>query len=312
MARWHPPGPWSRPEAARVLTDADVPAALAVCAVDPVASALAASRIVEATRLSQSGGQVWGFPAQGPLVAICWAGANLVPVVPAQGAEREEALDAFAALARRFGRRASSIVGDRAAALGLWERLAEHWPAARDVRDDQPSLMIDRAPSVEADPLVRRSVPAELPLVLPACVRMFVEEVGYSPVAAGGNAYRERVRGLITSGRSFVRLAGGAPAQTPGPGDPLAGVAPSERVVAFKAELGAVTPAVAQVQGVWVDPRLRGRRLSESGMAAVVELTRREVAPVVSLYVNAYNERALATYRRVGFEQVGTFATVLF
>lgn len=312
MARWHPPGPWSRPEAARVLTDADVPAALAVCAVDPVASVLAASRIVEATRLSQSGGQVWGFPAQGPLVAICWAGANLVPVVPAQGAEREEALDAFAALARRFGRRASSIVGDRAAALGLWERLAEHWPAARDVRDDQPSLMIDRAPSVEADPLVRRSVPAELPLVLPACVRMFVEEVGYSPVAAGGNAYTERVRGLITSGRSFVRLAGGAPAQTPGPGDPLAGVAPSERVVAFKAELGAVTPAVAQVQGVWVDPRLRGRRLSESGMAAVVEITRREVAPVVSLYVNAYNERALATYRRVGFEQVGTFATVLF
>ncbi|MEK8225052.1 hypothetical protein NKG05_01155 [Oerskovia sp. M15] len=55
-----------------------------------------------------------------------------------------------------------------------------------------------------------------------------------------------------------------------------------------------------------------GRRLSESGMAAVVEITRREIAPVVSLYVNAYNERALATYRRVGFEQVGTFATVLF
>lgn len=47
-------------------------------------------------------------------------------------------------------------------------------------------------------------------------------------------------------------------------------------------------------------------------MAAVVEITRREIAPIVSLYVNAYNERALATYRRVGFEQVGTFATVLF
>ncbi|MGW6005061.1 GNAT family N-acetyltransferase [Oerskovia enterophila] len=314
MARWHPPGPWSRPEAARVLTDADVPAALAVCAQDPVGSVLAASRIVEATRLSQSGGQVWGFPAQGPLLAICWAGANLVPVVPLGGAEHAQALDAFAALARRFGRRASSIVGERAAALGLWDRLAQHWPAARDVRDDQPSLMIDRAPEVEPDPMVRRSVPAELPLVLPACVRMFVEEVGYSPVAAGGNAYAERVRGLITSGRSFVRLAGGVPAPSlpNGDRDPLAAVALPERTVAFKAELGAVTSAVAQVQGVWVDPQLRGRRLSESGMAAVVEITRREIAPVVSLYVNAYNERALATYRRVGFEQVGTFATVLF
>ena len=32
---------------------------------------------------------------------------------------------------------------------------------------------------------------------------------------------------------------------------------------------------------------------------------------MVSLYVNDYNVRALATYRRVGFERVGTFATVL-
>jgi uncharacterized protein len=312
VARWLPPGARSRSGAARVLTDADVAAALDVCAVDPVGSVLASSRIAEAPRLAQTGGQVWGFPAQGPPAAICWAGANLVPVVPLTGADHDEALDAFAALARRFGRRSSSIVGERSAVLGLWERLSDHWPAARDVRADQPSLMISRAPDVEPDPLVRRSVPAELPLVLPACVRMFVEEVGYSPVAAGGNAYGERVRALITSGRSFVRVVGGPANGAPGGVDPLAGLSAAERVVAFKAELGAVTPAVAQVQGVWVDPRFRGRRLSESGMAAVVEITRREIAPIVSLYVNAYNERALATYRRVGFEQVGTFATVLF
>jgi uncharacterized protein len=315
MARWLAPGARSRSGAARVLSDTDVAAALDVCALDHVGSVLAAARLTEATRLSASGGQVWGFPAQGPLAAICWAGANLVPVVPLQGADHAEALDAFAVLARRFGRRASSIVGERSAVLGLWERLADHWPAARDVRADQPSLVIDRAPDVEPDPLVRRSVPAELPLVLPACVRMFVEEVGYSPVAAGGNAYGDRVRSLIVSGRSFVRVVHGAsPGSVAGQParDPLVGVSVAERTVAFKAELGAVTPAVAQVQGVWVDPRFRGRRLSESGMAAVVEITRREIAPVVSLYVNAYNERALATYRRVGFEQVGTFATVLF
>jgi uncharacterized protein len=310
MARWLAPGARSRSGAARVLSDVDASEALDVCALDHVGSVLAASRIAEAKRLSASGGQVWGFPAQGPLAAICWAGANLVPVVPLQGAEQVEALDAFAVLARRFGRRASSIVGERSAVLGLWERLADHWPAARDVRADQPSLVIDREPDVEPDPLVRRSVPAELPLVLPACVRMFVEEVGYSPVAAGGAAYGERVRSLIGSGRSFVRVTGGSSA--PVAVDPLAGLTAAERVVAFKAELGAVTSSVAQVQGVWVDPRFRGRRLSESGMAAVVEITRREIAPIVSLYVNAYNERAVATYRRVGFEQVGTFATVLF
>ncbi len=47
-------------------------------------------------------------------------------------------------------------------------------------------------------------------------------------------------------------------------------------------------------------------------MAAVVERCLAEIAPVVSLYVNDYNVPALATYHRVGFEQVGTFATILF
>ena len=35
-------------------------------------------------------------------------------------------------------------------------------------------------------------------------------------------------------------------------------------------------------------------------------------APSVSLYVNDFNVRAVRTYLRVGFRQVGTFATVLF
>jgi uncharacterized protein len=37
-----------------------------------------------------------------------------------------------------------------------------------------------------------------------------------------------------------------------------------------------------------------------------------EIAPVTSLYVNGFNTRARSTYERVGFRQVGTFATVLF
>jgi predicted GNAT family acetyltransferase len=39
---------------------------------------------------------------------------------------------------------------------------------------------------------------------------------------------------------------------------------------------------------------------------------RSRFAPSVSLYVNDYNVRAVRTYERVGFRQVGTFATVLF
>ena len=61
-----------------------------------------------------------------------------------------------------------------------------------------------------------------------------------------------------------------------------------------------------------MSPRHRGQGLAAPGMAAVVNLVHTEYAPVASLYVNSYNTRALAVYHRVGFSQVGTFATVLF
>jgi predicted GNAT family acetyltransferase len=158
-------------------------------------------------------------------------------------------------------------------------------------------MAITRGPAAAPDPALRRSTLAELDIVLPACVRMFTEEVGYSPVAGGGGPYVQRVRSLIADGRSFIRTA-----TTPR----------GRETVAFKAEVGAVAGTVAQIQGVWVDPLFRGRGWSVAGMAAVVGAVRESIAPVVSLYVNNYNERALAAYRRVGFEQVGTFSTVLF
>ncbi|WP_425954445.1 GNAT family N-acetyltransferase [Xylanimonas sp. McL0601] len=291
---------------ARVLAPADLPEALAVCALDPVAAVLASSRIEIAVRagLPAAGGQVWGWPAAGRLRAVCWSGANLVPVVPAAlGADGVDAIGAFVRIARGQGRRSSSIVGESGAALALWAGLERFWPPAREVRAHQPSLAIARDPDVEPDPRVRLSRLEELPTLMPACVAMFTEEVGYSPVAGGGVAYRERVRSLVADSRSYVRFAARF-------GDPYA--RPPGPAVEFKAELGAVAQGVAQVQGVWVDPALRGRRLSEGGMAAVVADARRRLAPVVSLYVNGYNVRAMRAYRRVGFDQVGTFATVLF
>ena len=289
----------------RVLGDVDLDAALAVCARDAVGSVLATARLEQAVgrTLRAAGGTLWGYEEGGELLAVCYAGANMVPVVPVDDPRVvSRALDAFAGLARGQGRRCSSIVGPAEAVLGLWGRLRYFWPAAREVREDQPSMVIEHAPLITADPRVRRSRPEEFDIVLPACVRMFTEEVGYSPVSGPGGPYETRVHGLISQGRSFVRID-----HTEGPAEHRRADA-----VVFKAELGAVAGGVAQVQGVWVAPDRRGERLSESGMAAVVQIARGEVAPLVSLYVNSYNTRALAAYRAVGFRQVGTYATVLF
>ncbi len=80
----------------------------------------------------------------------------------------------------------------------------------------------------------------------------------------------------------------------------------------FKAEVACASPYAAQVQGVWVPPDRRGEGIAVSGMAAVVELVRAEIAPVVSLYVNEFNRPARAAYERVGFRQSETFATIMF
>jgi GNAT superfamily N-acetyltransferase len=77
------------------------------------------------------------------------------------------------------------------------------------------------------------------------------------------------------------------------------------------ADLGSVSGSVCQVQGVWLEPELRGQGLAAPAMAAVVQLAR-TVVPTVSLYVNDYNLPARATYAKVGFTQVGEFATVHF
>ena len=47
-------------------------------------------------------------------------------------------------------------------------------------------------------------------------------------------------------------------------------------------------------------------------MASVVSFALREVAPTVALYVNAHNLPARAAYANVGFEQTGTFSTLMF
>ncbi len=264
--------------AVRVLGSADRDAALAVCARDPVANAFVASRLLEDRAFAMSAGEVWGFVDRGELVSLCWAGANLVPVEATA-----PALDGFAARARRAGRRCSSILGPAAAVLALWDRLERPWWPAREVRADQPLLALDGDPLVTPDPLVRRARPSETDLVVPASAAMFQEEIGFSPIGRdGGVSYRLSVAHLVSSGRTFVRMD------------------PDVPEAIFKADLASVTPQVAQIQGVWVAPRLRGQGLAAPAMAAVSAITRREIAPVVSLYVNSYNAPALAAYRRVG------------
>jgi len=243
---------------------------------------------VDVTRMQPSwiGGEIWGWFEHDKLVSACHAAANLVPAEATP-----EAIDAFAQRVLSSGFRASSVVGLQSAVVPLWRRLEPHWGPARSPRLDQPFMTIDTDSPLEPDPRLRRVVLDEFDTVYPSCVAMFTEEVGVDPEQGNSSSYRARVAQLISMGWSFAII--------------------ERDQVLFKAEVGAATSDVCQIQGVYVRPDLRSRGIATGALAAMVQQLRASIAPVVTLYVNDHNTPARRAYEKVGFTQTATFATIL-
>lgn len=263
--------------------------ALALCARDPAAYVYVAARLAE-TDLHRARGPLLAYCPDGRPEALCWQSANLVPVECDAAAAA-----AFAARVRRQQSQFSSVFGMDAQVEALWNQLRIWWREPLDIRADQPLLAIDDDVPLGApvDPRLAPATPDELDLIVPAAAAMFTEEIGYAPFsdATSRRAYVNATQALVQRGHCLRIIEDG-------------------RVI-FKAEIGSVGLGACQVQGVWVAPTHRGQGISVPGMAAVVAHAREHIAPLVTLYVNAYNAPALASYRRVGFTQRATFSTIL-
>lgn len=295
----------------------DVDAARALCALNPIAYVMPAMHLDHAAATGRLGeGHVWvireratgggGFQRpRGELIGVVWSGANLLTALP--GASAETIVAVAEAMIARLAR-PSSLVGEAEVVLPLWATAERRWGPAREIRPDQWLMAIEGPPTHPAPPGPGDAIldalrlealrPAELTdfdAVLPAAIHMFIGEVGYDPTAHGGTAYEDRLRRLIRLGRSFIQF----------------GVVDGTHQVVFKAEAGVVGGGVAEIQGVWVHPSLRGRGFGRTGVAAVVDEIQASIAPTVSLYVNSYNAAAIAAYDAVGFTRVGTFATIM-
>jgi uncharacterized protein len=277
------------PGVVRNITQRELPPALSLAQKEPSVNGFVISRIeaalVDHWRL---GGALWGFFNADHILGMLFVGANIVPVNTDASAR-----SAFAAELIRAGRRSSSILGESDQVRDLWHGMETYWGKARAVRENQPFLQIDSDPVCGRDVRVRRVVAGELDLLFPACVDMFTEEVGVSPVAHGGeHQYRRRIAEVIDSGMAFAVIESGR--------------------VLFKTEVGFTTEKIAQLQGVWVNPEVRGRGLAGPALAAAIVEIRASCAQTVTLYVNDFNIPARKTYEQLGFKQVATYATVLF
>lgn len=261
---------------------------------DPVVNAVVASRLAAYRSFDpvRFGGVILGSRSaeSGRLTGAAFNGGNLLPI---GGAEADwQALAAHVVAAPRV---CTSIVGRAHAVGAMWDALEPHWGPARAIRDEQPMLEIARGDglAVRPDPRLRLMHPDDIERYLPAAAAMFTEELGISPFSGrSGGTYRQRVESLLATGRAF-------------------GVVDRDGRMAFKADIGALTDATCQLQGVWVRPDLRGRGLGTAALAGVVHHALR-LAPSVSLYVNDFNTAARRMYAKLGMRQIATLTTVLF
>ena len=183
------------------------------------------------------------------------------------------------------------LVGPRDGVLAM-HACVEHRRRAREVRDPQPVMVVDRArlrilPPAPLRLTTRRDVAA----LAAAAAVMHREEMGDDSSPPDPAAWRARMTQLVDRRWSWAWIERGE--------------------VVFKAELSAWTPEVVQVQGVFTAPARRGRGAATAGMAALCAMLL-DTVPLVSLYVNGYNHVAIRLYRRLGFEHQGDFATVMY
>lgn len=279
---------------ARPLAPGDAEVVRSIINTDPVLGVFIASRVDAGVLWPSVGASLWGWPADAPR-HLLHIGSNLVPTFnPATGDRLSDVVEAFAdAIGPR--RQCQAMVGESQVTMALHTHLVRRfgggWAHPREVRPTQP-VMVANAPAepLPAAPVAMLTV-GDRESYTRAAVSMYTEEVGVDPLAGGGRSYRSHCRSLLEMGRAFGIVTDGQ--------------------VVFKADIGAASGSVAQVQGVWLAPHLRGRGLAAPAMLAATTLIR-ERYPVVSLYVNDFNVRAVHTYLKCGYRQVNTFSTVLY
>ncbi|UUX59932.1 MULTISPECIES: GNAT family N-acetyltransferase [Glutamicibacter] len=272
----------------RTLNRRDTTALIELLDRDPVANIFTRSQVNLHRSAAPDGyARIVGLDGDAGLESACWVGANVAPTLMTEDEAKK-----YAQYALESRQRFASVFGPAQSVLAMHEVLLEGPQEIFDVRENQPLLTISQQPAGIRRNNLRPARIHEFDLVLPASAAMFEEELGYSPLENGGSFYRSRVRQLIRDAHTLIDCD-------------------DNGEVVFKADLGTVTDEVVQIQGVWVNPKYRGLGLASGYMSATVDYAM-QFAPIASLYVNDFNVPALKTYQRIGFEQVGTFATILF
>ncbi|HEY1655061.1 MAG TPA: GNAT family N-acetyltransferase [Candidatus Tumulicola sp.] len=206
-------------------------------------------------------------------------------------ASGEAPLEAFARRVRRHGGE-RTIAGPRATVKLFWDLIRDRHAPPRLVRERQLVMVVDRARlrPYEERAGVRRARFDEWPAVTESSAKMIEGELAYDP-RRGSPDFAANVRAMIERDRWWVGEADGR--------------------LCFFCSIGPWCRQTAQLQGVWTPPELRGRGWATASLAAICDELL-AISPTLSLHVNDFNADAIALYRRIGFEHVSDYQTILF
>jgi hypothetical protein len=256
------------------ISDPPLTRVLEFCAEDPV------ERVFLEDVARRGLGRFEAVAGDESLTALCHIGANVVP--------SGEDCSVFARAASRGKPR--MIIGDERAVGELWDVARHRMPRPRADRPGQPVYVIEQPPEAGETGL-REATLSDLDLLVPACARTHLEEIGVNPLRRDPEGFRWRTRAQVEEGRSWLWHEDGT--------------------ILFKAEASAWTPAAVQIQQVWVDPEVRNRGNAQRGMCDLVRLLLERV-PRVCLFVRSENASAIRVYEAIGMLETNTYRSLLF
>jgi predicted GNAT family acetyltransferase len=204
-------------------------------------------------------------------------------------ARREDALAAFARLAQKNAA-AHMILGEQEKVELFWSYYSQAvQPMPRLVCREVLFEEVGTGQAHEPVPGLRQATLEDLPQVMAIQAQMAFEESFVNPLEADPAGFRLRCERRLNQGRIWVWVEDG-------------------RTI-FKADIIADTPDVIYLEGIYVEPRERGKGY---GLRCVSQLCRGLLTRTrsICLLVNEQNPKAISFYRRAGFEARSCYDTI--